>query len=58
MHAGDGLLVGRMISEGAERVCERVCAWGRVCVRSVLGEACASALDRASEGEMRVWLYE
>ena len=39
-------------------MCERVCVRGEACVRSVLGEACASALDRASEGEMRVWLYE
>ena len=32
---------------------ESVCVGTCVCVRSVLGEACASALDRASEGEMR-----
>ena len=35
-----------------ESVCERVCARGRVCaVGAALGEACASALDRAGEGE-------
>ena len=35
-----------------ESVCERLCARGRVCaVGAALGEACASALDRASEGE-------